>query len=81
MTSEKSNVGKKVCHVTSVHPRYDVRIFHKQCKSLSNHGFDVTLLVNDDLQDEIIDGIKIISTHWKPKNRCERVLFLKKRIM
>ncbi len=43
---------KKVCHLTSAHQRYDVRIFQKECLSLAKHGYDVTLIVNDDLEDE-----------------------------
>ncbi len=77
---ENSTTQKKVCHVTSVHPRYDVRIFHKECKSLTNNGFDITLLVNDNLPDESIDGVKIVSTQMKPKNRYERMIKSKKKI-
>jgi glycosyltransferase involved in cell wall biosynthesis len=69
---------KKVCHVTSAHPRYDVRIFHKECKSLANSGFDVTLLVNDNLPNEALDGVKIVSTKLKPSNRYERMVKSKK---
>jgi glycosyltransferase involved in cell wall biosynthesis len=72
---------KKICHITSAHSRYDVRIFIKQCKSLSNKGYDVTLIVNDDKEDEIIDGVNIISTKYKPKNRIERFINSKNRIM
>lgn len=63
----------KVCHVTSVHNRYDVRIFHKECKSLAKKGFDVTLLVNDMLEDELNDGVKIKSTLINVKSRFERM--------
>jgi len=75
---ENSTNQKKVCHVTSAHPRYDVRIFHKECKSLANNGFDVTLLVNDNLPNEAIDGVKIVSTQLKPSNRYERMVKSKK---
>lgn len=68
---------KKVCHITSIHGRYDPRIFHKQCVSLAKNNYDVTLVVNDDKSDEIVEGVKIISTGSKPKNRAER--FLKSR--
>lgn len=77
---ENSTTHNKVCHVTSAHPRYDVRIFHKECKSLANNGYDVTLLVNDNLINESINGVKIVSTQMKPKNHlckqqsCNRFL-------
>ena len=49
----------KVCYLTSVHPRYDVRIFVKQCQSLAHGGYDVHLIVADSLGDEIGNKIKI----------------------
>lgn len=64
----------KVCHMTSVHNRYDVRIFKKECRSLANNGYEVTLLVNDDKDDEVIDSVKIISTKFLPKNRVDRII-------
>lgn len=70
----------KVCHVTSAHSRYDVRIFHKECKSLANNGYDVTLLVNDNNEDEILDGVKIKSTCFNPKNRYERMIVSQRNI-
>ena len=70
----------KVCHVTSAHSRYDVRIFHKECKSLAKNGFDVTLLVNDSLEDELIDGVSIKSTNFNPRNRFERMIKSQKHI-
>ena len=39
----------KVCHFSSAHPSTDVRVFHKECSSLSSVGFDVHLVVvNED---------------------------------
>lgn len=64
----------KVCHVTSAHSRYDGRILKKECTTLSENGYDVTLLVNDEKGDEIVDGVKIVSTMFVPKNRIERFL-------
>lgn len=49
----------KVCHMTSAHQRYDGRIFRKECKSLSNAGYDVSLIVADSKGNEIVDKIKI----------------------
>ena len=51
---------KKVCHLTTVHSRYDNRIFHKECKSLANNGYDIILLVADGGKEEITEKVKII---------------------
>ena len=50
----------KVCHLTSVHPRNDVRIFQKECKSLADAGYNTTLVVADGLGDQFLDGVSII---------------------
>ncbi|NLK93515.1 MAG: glycosyltransferase family 4 protein [Bacteroidales bacterium] len=52
----------------------------KQCKSLAKRGYDVTLLVNDSLEDEIIDGVQIVSTCFTPTNRFERMILSRKYI-
>lgn len=65
----------KVCHVTSVHPAKDVRIFHKECKSLAK-VYDVYLIAPNVL-DEDIDGIHIVGTEL-PQSRIKRLFSLKK---
>ncbi len=65
---------KKVCHLTTVHPYFDIRIFHKEAKSLLKAGYDITLIAQHN-KDEIVNGIKIIALP-KPKNRIERMLLL-----
>lgn len=70
----------KVCHVTSVHQRYDTRIFYKECASLAKAGYDVTLLVADNKEPETRSGVKIISADFKPKSRWERI-FNSSRVM
>lgn len=62
---------KKVCHLSSVHHRADTRIFYKECTTLVDAGYDVTLVVQND-KDEVVDRIKIIGID-KPKNRRERL--------
>ena len=47
-----------ICHLTSVHKRYDTRIFIKECKSLSKY-YEVNLVVADGKGDEIKNGINI----------------------
>ncbi|MCO3307718.1 glycosyltransferase family 4 protein, partial [Pseudomonas aeruginosa] len=50
----------KVAHLTSVHSRYDIRIFRKQCRTLSQYGYDVYLVVADGKGDEVKDGVRIV---------------------
>jgi glycosyltransferase involved in cell wall biosynthesis len=69
----------KICHLTSVHRRYDTRIFLKECKTLSDAGFDVSLVVADGKGDEVIDKIKIYDV-GKPINRKERMLKTTKKV-
>lgn len=38
---------KRIVHVTSAHPRTDNRIFNKECRALSNAGYEVHALVAD----------------------------------
>jgi len=66
------NKRTKVCILTSVHQVFDVRIFHKEAKSLAKAGYDVTLIAQH-IKDEVVDGVKIIAIA-KPYNRFYRVL-------
>lgn len=66
--------GKKICHLTSAHSRYDIRIFQKECVSLAAKGFDVSLVIADGLPDEVIKKIKIYGV---PKEIGKRGRFFK----
>jgi glycosyltransferase involved in cell wall biosynthesis len=70
----------KVCHMTSVHKRYDGRILMKECLSLKEHGLDVFLLVNDKDPDEDYKGVKIVSTEFDPINRLDRIISSSKKM-
>ena len=61
-----------VVHLTSAHPRSDVRIFHKQCKSLSSSKFIVKLVVADGFGDNENEGVEIIDV-GKPRSRIKRM--------
>lgn len=62
---------KDICHITTVHPRNDIRIFHKECKSLSKK-YNVSLIVADGKGDENIDGINIIDIGLRQNSRLKR---------
>ena len=49
----------RVVHLTSAHPRDDIRVFLKECRSLAAHGYEVVLLVADGRGDEVRDGVTI----------------------
>ena len=66
-----NNINKKVCILTSVHPPFDIRIFHKESRSLVKAGYDVSLIAQHD-KEEMVDGI-LISPLPKPRNRFERM--------
>lgn len=63
----------RICHITTAHPRNDIRIFHKECKTLVKHYPDFHLIVADGLGDEITDGINIHDI-GKSKGRTERFI-------
>ena len=63
---------KTVCILTCVHPVFDIRIFHKQAKSLSKAGYKVTLIAPH-TQSEVVEGINIIPIE-KPLNFLDWVL-------
>lgn len=66
---------KKICHVTSAHPRYDRRILHRECVSLQEAGYDVTLVVNDTVENEKYKGVSIVSTKVSyENNRLKRMM-------
>ena len=62
--------NKKICFLTSVHSVFDIRIFHKEAKTLVGADYDLTLIAQH-TKDEVVDGIKIVALP-KSKNRLER---------
>jgi len=61
-----------VCHLTTVHPVFDPRIFHRECRTLADAGYIVHLVACHD-RDETIEDIHIHALP-RPPCRAARVL-------
>lgn len=66
--------AKKICHITAVHPPFDVRIFYKECKALLNNNYSVTLIAPATIAGKIA-GINIIALP-PSNNRLYRIFIL-----
>lgn len=64
----------KVAHITSVHPRFDIRIFHKECKTLANNGHEVFLVVADGKGSQVDSGIDVVDVGAATGGRVLRIL-------
>ena len=60
-----------ICHITTVHPSKDVRIFRKECISLAKAGYKVTLIVVNG-ESEQVDGVEILGVPVEFGNRLQR---------
>jgi glycosyltransferase involved in cell wall biosynthesis len=70
----------KIIHLTSAHPRNDIRIFIKQCRTLAAHGYDVTLVVADGKGNAHTDGVAIVDVGRLP-GRLNRIVRTTRRVL
>ena len=69
----------RIAHLTSAHPRDDVRVFLKECRSLAQAGHAVTLVVADGLGDDNRSDVAIRDA-GAPSGRASRMLAAPRRI-
>lgn len=69
----------KIAHLTSAHPRDDIRIFTKECRSLVAAGHELMLVVADGEGPEIRDGVQILDV-GRPRGRFDRMLRVTRRV-
>jgi glycosyltransferase involved in cell wall biosynthesis len=62
----------KICHLTSVHPVFDTRIFHKECVSLCKAGYEVFLVAPHN-RVETVEGVKIVPARVNKLQRASRM--------
>lgn len=62
----------RVCHLTSLHPPFDVRIFHKECVSLAEAGFDVRLVAP--IEHRTVKNNVIVVPVELPHNKIWRMI-------
>ncbi len=61
-----------VCHITTVHDPFDVRIFQKECVTLAQAGHQVTLIAPADFQERTVQGVRVLGVA-KAGSRLGRV--------
>lgn len=64
---------KKIAHLTTVHKRFDTRIFIKMCSSIAKYDYDISLVVADGKRDQVKNGVSIINVGPKNENRLLRM--------
>jgi glycosyltransferase involved in cell wall biosynthesis len=71
-SSDLNHPRYKICHLTSVHPYDDTRIYIKECSTLVKVGYE-THLVAPDAPNEVREKIHLHSVPQSKNNRLQRM--------
>lgn len=71
MTSRQEHSPRRVVHITTVHRPFDRRIFDKECVSLAEAGYEVTLVAKGDSAANV-RGVRIVGLGAAPTSRMRR---------
>ena len=69
----------KICHITTMHPVFDTRIFKKECVSLVKSGHKVTLIAPHSSR-EVVAGVYILPIRSQ-RSFLDRLYHLPKHVM
>ena len=68
----------KICHLTSVHQQEDIRIFHKECVSLAQAGYETYQISCGSSYKK--NGVQLLGIGERPSNRIKRFLFTARKV-
>jgi glycosyltransferase involved in cell wall biosynthesis len=64
----------RIAHLSTAHPRRELRVHLKQCNSLAAAGFEVYFVVADGYGDEAVDKVNVVDAGL-PKGRIARFFY------
>lgn len=70
----------KITHLTTVHKYDDTRIFLKECQTLKDAGYEVSIIASQ-VKEGIYNGINVYSLDKRYKNRFDRIIRGRKAIL
>lgn len=72
--ANRQQAKERVCHISTVHPSTDVRIFYRECRSLAKDGYEMHLVIPCE-QSCVKDGVHLHRVR-QVKCRFLRMLFM-----